>query len=90
MKKDLEFDEAIFNGLYKRFEEKLYGKNYIMALCPLKKFYLETDELVLDDGIKIRRISEEELSFIKEMAGNAVKKPDDIKFTIEYTYDAFP
>ncbi|MCW3138280.1 MAG: HEPN domain-containing protein [Methanophagales archaeon] len=87
LKKDLEFDEAIFNGLYKRFEEKLYGKNYIMALCPLKKFYLETDELVLDDGIKIRRISEEELSFIKEMAGNAVKKPDDIKFTIEYTYD---
>jgi hypothetical protein len=88
LKKDLEFDEAIFNGLYKRFEEKLYGKNYTMALCPLKKFYLETDELVLDDGIKIRRISQEELSFInKEMAGNTLKKLDDIRFTIEYTYD---
>lgn len=88
LKKDLEFDEAIFNGLYKRFEEKLKGKNYIMALCPLKKFYLETDELVLDDGIKIRRISLEELSFInKEMAGNTLKKLDDIQFTIDYTYD---
>ena len=88
LKKDLEFDEAIFNGLYKRFEEKLYGKNYIMALCPLKKFYLETGELVLEDEIKIRRISQEELSFInKEMAGNTLKKLDDIQFTIEYTYD---
>lgn len=88
LKKDLDFDEAIFNGLYKRFEEKLYGKNYTMALCPLKKFYLETDELVLDDGIKIRRISQGELSFInKEMAGNTLKNLDDIQFTIEYTYD---
>ena len=88
LKKDLEFDEAIFNGLYKRFEEKLYGENYIMALCPLKKFYLETDELVLDDGIKIRRIFQGELSFInKWMAGNTLKKLDDIQFTIEYTYD---
>ena len=88
LKKDLEFDETIFNGLYKRFEEKLYGKNYIMALCPLKKFYLETDELVLDGGIKIRRISQGELSFInKWMAGNTLKKLDDIQFTIEYTYD---
>ena len=88
LKKDLDFDEAIFNGLYKRFEDKLYGKNYIMALCPLKKFYLETDELVLDDGIKIRRIFQGELSFInKEMAGNTLKNLDDIQFTIEYTYD---
>lgn len=88
LKKDLDFDEAIFNGLYKRFEEKLYGKNYTMALCPLKKFYLETDELVLDGGIKIRRISQGELSFInKEMAGNTLKKLDDIQFTIDYTYD---
>ena len=88
LKKDLEFDEDIFNGLYKRFEEKLYGKNCIMALCPLKKFYLETDELVLDGGIKIRRISQGELSFInKWMAGNTLKKLDDIQFTIEYTYD---
>jgi len=88
LKKDLDFDEAIFNGLYKRFEEKLYGKNYIMALCPLKKFYLETDELVLEDGIKIRRIAHEELSFInKEMAGNTLKNLDEIQFTIEYTYD---
>jgi hypothetical protein len=88
LKKDLEFDEAIFSGLYKRFEEKMYGKNYIMALCPLKKFYLETDELILDDGIKIRRISPGELSFInKEMAGNTLNKFDDIQFTIEYTYD---
>lgn len=88
LKKDLDFDEDIFNGLYKRFEEKLYGGNYIMALCPLKKFYLETDELVLDDGIKIRRISQEELSFInKEMAGNTLKNLDDIQFTIEYTCD---
>jgi hypothetical protein len=88
LKEDLEFDEAIFNGLYKRFEEKLYGKDYIMALCPLKKFYLETDELVLDDGIKIRRIAPRELSFInKWMSGNTLKKRDDIQFTIEYTYD---
>ena len=88
LKKDLEFDEDIFYGLYKRFEEKLYGENYIMALCPLKKFYLETDELVLDDGIKIRRIFQGELSFInKEMAGNTLKNLDDIQFTIEYTYD---
>jgi len=88
LKKDLDFDEAIFNELYKRFEEKLYGKNYTMALCPLKKFYLETDELVLDDGIKIRRISQGELSFVnKEMAGNTLKNLDDIQFTIEYTYD---
>ena len=88
LKKDLEFDEAIFNGLYKRFEEKLYGKNCIMALCPLKKFYLETDELVLDDGIKIRRIFQGELSIInKWMSGNTLKKRDDIQFTIEYTYD---
>ena len=88
LKKDLEFDEAIFNGLYKRFEEKLYGENYIMALCPLKKFYLETDEFVLDDGIKIRGISHEELSFINKWMGvNTLKKLDDIQFTIEYTYD---
>jgi len=88
LKKDLEFDEAIFNGLYKRFEENLYGENYIMALCPLKKFYLETDELVLDDGFKIRRISQGELSIInKWMNGNTLKKRDDIQFTIEYTYD---
>jgi len=88
LKKDLEFDEAIFNGLYKRFEEKLYGKNYTMALCPLKKFYLETDELVLDDGIKIRRIAHEELLFINKWMGvNTLKKRDDIQFTIEYTYD---
>jgi hypothetical protein len=82
LKKDLEFDEAIFNGLYKRFEEKVYGKNYTMALCPLKKFYLETGELVLEDGIKIRRISQGELSFM-----TTLKKRDDIQFTIEYTYD---
>ena len=88
LKKDLDFDEAIFNGLYKRFEDKLYGKNYIMALCPLKKFYLETDEFVLDDGIKIRGISHEELSFINKWMGvNTLKKLDDIQFTIEYTYD---
>nr|QNO55701.1 hypothetical protein EEOEGNLI_00038 [Methanosarcinales archaeon ANME-1 ERB7] len=88
LKKDLEFDEDIFNGLYKRFEDKLYGKNYIMALCPLKKFYLETAEFVLDDEIKIRRIAHEELSFInKEMAGNTLNKLDEIQFTIEYTYD---
>jgi len=88
LKKDLEFDEAIFNGVYKRFEEKMYGKNYIMALCPLKKFYLETDELVLDDEIKIRRISQGELSIInKWMSVNTLKKLDDIQFTIEYTYD---
>ena len=88
LKKDLEFDEAIFNGLYKRFEEKMYGKSYIMALCPLKKFYWGTDELILDDGIKIRGISHEELSFInKEMACNTLKNLDDIQFTIEYTYD---
>jgi len=88
LKKDLEFDEAIFNGLYKRFEEKLYGKNYTMALCPLKKFYLETDELILDAKIKIRRISQGELSFInKRMAGNTLNKFDDIQFTIEYIYD---
>ncbi|KAF5428970.1 hypothetical protein C5S39_10025 [Candidatus Methanophagaceae archaeon] len=88
LKKDLEFDEAIFNGLYKRFEEKKYGKNYTMALCPLKKFYLETDELILDDRIKIRGVSHEELSFInKEMAGNTLKNLDDIQFTIEYIYD---
>jgi hypothetical protein len=87
LKKDLEFDEAIFNGLYKRFEEKMYGKNYTMALCPLKKFYLETD-VVLEDGIKIRRISQGELSFInKEMASNTLNKFDDIQFTIEYIYD---
>ncbi|NMX21440.1 hypothetical protein C5S30_03205, partial [ANME-1 cluster archaeon GoMg4] len=62
--------------------------DYIMALCPLKKFYLETDEFVLDDGIKIWRIAQEELSFInKEMAGNTLKKLDEIQFTIEYTYD---
>jgi len=88
LRKDLEFDAAIFNGLYKRFEERLYGKDYIMALCPLKKFYLETDELVLDDGFKIRRISQGELSIInKWMNGNTLKKRDDIQFTIEYTYD---
>ena len=88
LKKDLEFDEAIFNGLYKRFEEKMYGKNYTMALCPLKKFYLETDEFVLDDGIKIRRIAQGELSFINKWMGeNTLKKLDDIQFTIEYTYD---
>jgi len=88
LKRDLEFDEAIFNGLYKRFEEKLYGENYIMALCPLKKFYLETDEFVLDDGIKIRRIAQGELSFINKWRGeNTLKKLDDIQFTIEYTYD---
>ncbi len=88
LKKDLEFDETIFKGLYKRFEEKLYGKNHIMALCPLKKFYLETDELVLDDGIKIRRISQGELSIInKWMSGNTLKKRDDIQFTLEYRYD---
>ena len=88
LKKDLEFDEAIFNGLYKRFEEKRYGKNYNMALCPLKKFYLETDELILDDGFKIRRISQGELSIInKWMSGNTLKKRDDIQFTIEYIFD---
>ncbi len=88
LKKDLEFDETIFKGLYKRFEEKLYGKNHIMALCLLKKFYLETDELVLDDGIKIRRISQGELSIInKWMSGNTLKKRDDIQFTLEYRYD---
>ncbi len=88
LKRDLEFDETVFNALYKRFEDKLYGKNYIMALCPLKKFYLETDELVLDAGIKIRRISKEELLFInKEMAGGTLKELDAIQFAIEYTYD---
>jgi hypothetical protein len=88
LKKDLEFDDDIFNGLYKRFEEKMYGKNYTMALCPLKKFYLETDELILDAKIKIRRISQGELSFInKEMASNTLNKFDDIQFTIEYIYD---
>jgi hypothetical protein len=88
LRKDLEFDEAIFKGLYKRFEERLYGRTYIMALCPLKKFYLETNELVLDYGIKIRRISQGELSIInKWMSGNILKKLDDIQFTIEYTYD---
>jgi hypothetical protein len=88
LRKDLEFDAAIFNGLYKRFEERLYGKDYIMALCPLKKFYLETDELVLDDGFKIRRISQGELSIInKWMNGNTLKKRDDIQFTIEYIFD---
>ena len=88
LKKDLKFDEAIFNALYNRLEDKLFGKDYIMALCPLKKFYLKTDELVLDAGIKIRRISKEELLFInKEMAGGTLKELDDIQFTIEYTYD---
>ena len=88
LRKDLEFDAAIFNGLYKRFEERLYGKDYIMALCPLKKFYLENDELVLDDGFKIRMISQGELSIINKcMSGNTLKKRDDIQFTIEYIFD---
>lgn len=83
------FDKKIFENLYPRYMNALFSLfDEFLILCPLFNFESEIEELILDDGLMIRRLREDELN---ELWNSSIYFLEDlrhrlpeVKFIIEY------
>jgi len=68
IKTNLKFDQEAFDEAYLKYKERLLiDKNKFQVFTPLHNFKCEENEVDLGNGLKIRRVSEEEKNRIPEI-----------------------
>lgn len=66
-KGDLKFDENLFVEVYDEFEEYLQNDSVqYRSWALLSNFHMETEELVLEDQLRIRKVTPEERAAVKD------------------------
>ncbi|HDH27704.1 MAG TPA: hypothetical protein ENH13_01075 [Euryarchaeota archaeon] len=87
--KEFKFDQGIFDLVYHKLEAYNFTKNRSsLFLSPLQNFEAESDEILLEGGIKIRRISYIEVyRIIQYSTLTTVGHPQNTKFTLERTHN---
>ncbi len=90
--KTLSFNQKMFDQTYKEIEDYFYSdKLNFIATAPLQKFECEISELNLGNGLKIRKITDQEFSELcrsaKEMGGLLpFHEAMNIEYIIEMPY----